>query len=70
MIFQEPMSALNPVYTIGDQIAEVLHAHERLSRKAARSRVLDLLDLVSMPEPHRRIASYPHELSGARDSVP
>ncbi|NTZ64067.1 ABC transporter ATP-binding protein [Agrobacterium tumefaciens] len=66
MIFQEPMSALNPVYTIGDQIAEVLHAHERLSRKAARSRVLDLLDLVSMPEPHRRIASYPHELSGGQ----
>ncbi|NTF53134.1 dipeptide ABC transporter ATP-binding protein [Rhizobium rhizogenes] len=66
MIFQEPMSALNPVYTVGDQIAEVLHAHERLSRKAARSRVLELLDLVSMPEPHRRIASYPHELSGGQ----
>ncbi|MGV1831996.1 dipeptide ABC transporter ATP-binding protein [Agrobacterium vitis] len=66
MIFQEPMSALNPVYTIGDQIAEVLHAHERLSRKAARSRVLELLDLVSLPEPHRRIDSYPHELSGGQ----
>lgn len=64
MIFQEPMTSLNPVLTIGDQIIEVLRIHEKLSRKQARQRAIDLLDLVSIPEPGKRIDDYPHQLSG------
>jgi peptide/nickel transport system ATP-binding protein len=66
MIFQEPMTSLNPVYTIGAQIAEVLRFHEGLSAQAARRRVLELLDLVRIPEPGRRIDDYPHQLSGGQ----
>jgi peptide/nickel transport system ATP-binding protein/oligopeptide transport system ATP-binding protein len=64
MIFQEPMTSLNPVHTVGDQIAEVLIQHERLSRGQARERVVDLLHRVGIPEPTRRVDSYPHEMSG------
>src|SRR5690554_3208597 len=64
MIFQEPMTSLNPVHTIGAQIAEVLRRHEGLSRQAARARSLELLELVSIPEPQRRLDDYPHNLSG------
>ena len=64
MIFQEPMTALDPVYTIGDQIEETVVRHEGLSRRAARARALELLDLVQIPSPARRLAAYPHEMSG------
>ena len=64
MIFQEPMTSLNPVLTIGRQIAEVLVLHRGLSRADAERRALDMLRLVHIPEPERRIGQYPHELSG------
>ncbi len=64
MIFQEPMTSLNPVLRLGDQIAEGLRLHEGLSAKKARARVLELLDLVRIPDAARRIDDYPHQLSG------
>jgi peptide/nickel transport system ATP-binding protein len=64
MIFQEPMAALDPVYTIGEQIAETVVQHEGLSRRAAMKRALDLLDRVKIPAAARRLRNYPHELSG------
>ena len=64
MIFQEPMTALNPVIKIGEQIAETIRVHEGLSRQAARQRALDLLERVGMSNPRQRIDQYPHELSG------
>jgi peptide/nickel transport system ATP-binding protein len=64
MIFQEPMTALDPVFTIGDQIAETVMRHEGLSRDAAMKRALELLELVRVPSPERRLKAYPHELSG------
>jgi oligopeptide/dipeptide ABC transporter ATP-binding protein len=64
MIFQEPMTALNPVYTIGDQVSEVLIRHEKLSREPALARALELLSLVGIPAPEERMRQYPHELSG------
>ncbi|NGM46107.1 ABC transporter ATP-binding protein [Rhodobacter sp. SGA-6-6] len=66
MIFQEPMTSLDPLYRIGDQLAEPLRYHRGLSKAAARPRILDLLRLVGIPEPERRIDSYPHELSGGQ----
>jgi peptide/nickel transport system ATP-binding protein len=66
MIFQEPMTALNPVYTIGFQIAEMLRSHQAMSPKLARQRAIELLELVEIPSPHARIDSYPHELSGGQ----
>ena len=66
MIFQEPMSSLNPVYAVGYQIGESLRLHQGLSAKAARARALELLDLVRIPEPQRRIDDYPHQLSGGQ----
>ncbi len=66
MIFQEPMTSLDPLYRIGRQIAEPLIHHRRLSKAAARERVLELLTLVGIPEPERRIDSFPHELSGGQ----
>jgi len=66
MIFQEPMTSLDPLYRIGDQLAEPLRFHRGLSRGRARPRIVELLDLVGIPEPERRIDSYPHELSGGQ----
>jgi oligopeptide/dipeptide ABC transporter ATP-binding protein len=64
MIFQEPMSSLNPVYTVGDQIGEALRLHRRMDRKAARAEAIRLLAEVGIPEPDRRVDEYPHQLSG------
>ncbi|MEL7256468.1 MAG: ABC transporter ATP-binding protein [Pseudomonadota bacterium] len=64
MIFQEPMTALNPVFTVERQLTEGLRRHEGLSRQAARVRALELLHQVRLPEPERRLRQYPHELSG------
>lgn len=64
MIFQEPMTALDPVYTVGRQIAETVMRREHCSRKAARDRALEILQLVRVPSPERRLDAYPHELSG------
>src|SRR5437667_7136323 len=64
MIFQEPMTSLNPVLTIGHQIAEALVLHRGLSREDAGARAIEMLRLVRMPEPERRVAQYPHQLSG------
>ena len=64
MIFQEPMTSLNPVLTIGRQIAETLTLHQGLDRRAAYGRAVDMLRLVHIPEAERRIAEYPHQLSG------
>jgi peptide/nickel transport system ATP-binding protein len=66
MIFQEPMTSLNPVVTIGNQISEVLRIHEKLSHAAARARAIELLDLVKIPEPAKRVDDYPHQLSGGQ----
>jgi len=63
-IFQEPMSSLNPVLTVGRQIGEVLQVHEGLSRKRARARAVELLALVGIPSPEQRVDDYPHQLSG------
>jgi len=64
MIFQEPMTALNPVFTVGWQIEEGLAIHTNLDRKARREKVVQMLDVVGIPEPARRAGQYPHELSG------
>src|SRR6267154_75440 len=64
MIFQEPMTAQDPVYTIGDQIAETVVRHEGCSHKAGMARALELLQVVKVPSPERRLKAYPHELSG------
>jgi peptide/nickel transport system ATP-binding protein len=63
-VFQEPMTALNPVFTIGSQIEETLRIHGRATRRNARSRAIELLESVSIPEPQRRVDDYPHQLSG------
>ncbi len=64
LIQQEPMTSLNPVLSIGLQITEVIRRHEKMSRKAARTRAIELLDFVSIPDAHRRIDDHPHNLSG------
>jgi oligopeptide/dipeptide ABC transporter ATP-binding protein len=66
MIFQQPQTALNPVFKVGDQIAEVLDIHQSLGREAGRSRAIELLKMVGIPDPERRAESYPHELSGGQ----
>jgi peptide/nickel transport system ATP-binding protein len=63
-IFQEPMTSLNPVFTVGRQIGEVLRVHERMSRREAQERAVQLLRLVGIPSPERRVRDYPHQLSG------
>jgi oligopeptide/dipeptide ABC transporter ATP-binding protein len=64
MIFQEPMSSLNPVFTIGDQVGEAIRLHQQTGRRETRERVIEMLRLVEIPEPERRIGEYPHQLSG------
>ncbi|MDF2097236.1 ABC transporter ATP-binding protein [Aquibaculum arenosum] len=66
MIFQEPMTALNPAMTVGEQIAEGVQWHENLGRRAARARALDLLQRVGIPEAARRLDDYPHQMSGGQ----
>lgn len=64
MIFQEPMTSLNPVFTIGEQISEVYRIHRNLSKKEAKEKSIEMLKLVGIPSPEKRIDQYPHELSG------
>jgi ABC-type dipeptide/oligopeptide/nickel transport system ATPase component len=66
MIFQEPMTSLNPVFTVGDQIAESITTHEGATKKVALKKAEELLAVVGIPEPHRRIGAYPFELSGGQ----
>ena len=66
VIFQEPMTALNPVYTIGWQITEAIRAHADVTKAEAKKRVIELLRLVDMPEPEKRVGYYPHQLSGGQ----
>ncbi len=64
MIFQEPMTSLNPVFTVGDQIAEVFILHQKLNKKIARQKTIEMLQKVGIPSPEKRIDDYPHQLSG------
>jgi peptide/nickel transport system ATP-binding protein len=64
MIFQDPLSALNPVHRIGDQIVEMIDAHQKMSNQAAATRAVELLDIVGIPQPDQRARQYPHEFSG------
>ena len=66
IVFQEPMTSLNPVYTVGDQISEVIRLHQGLSKKAAMERAAEMLALVQLPNPQRRIHDYPHHFSGGQ----
>lgn len=64
MIFQEPMTSLDPIFTVGDQLMEVITLHQRMGRKEAREKVIEALNLVGIPSPERRIDEYPHQMSG------
>lgn len=64
LILQEPMTSLNPVLTVGAQVAEIIRRHQKISGKAARARVIELFDLVGIPEPHKRYDQFPHNFSG------
>ena len=64
MIFQEPMTSLNPVFPVGDQVGEVIRLHQKLSRRDTRNRVVEMFQLVGIPEPEERLTNYPHQLSG------
>ena len=64
MIFQEPMTSLNPVFTVGDQVGEVIRLHQRLSAAETRNRVVEMFRLVGIPDPETRLGDYPHQMSG------
>jgi peptide/nickel transport system ATP-binding protein len=64
MVFQEPMTSLNPVYAVGEQIAEVVRLHQQLGRRAALDRAVEMLQLVRIPRPEQRVRDYPHQFSG------
>ena len=64
MIFQEPMTSLNPVFPVGDQVGEVIRLHQKLSRSETRERVIDMFQLVGIPAAERRLSDYPHQMSG------
>ena len=64
MVFQDPMASLNPAFTVGDQIVEAQRLHRKVSRSAAGKRAVELLELVGIPDPRRRVDQYPHEFSG------
>ena len=64
MIFQDPMTSLNPLFTIGNQITEVLHTHNKMGRAKANERAVEMLRMVGIPSPEKRVRSYPHEFSG------
>jgi len=64
MIFQEPMTSLNPVFTVGDQVGEVIRLHKRFSRKETKERVVEMFQLVGIPAPETRLTDYPHQMSG------
>jgi oligopeptide/dipeptide ABC transporter ATP-binding protein len=64
MIFQEPMTSLNPVFTIGSQIAEAIQLHQKLNKKAALEKAVEMLNLVGIPSPEKRVKQYPHDISG------
>jgi len=64
MIFQEPMTSLNPVFSVGNQVGEVIRLHEKLSRRGTRDRVITMFQLVGIPEPEKRLSNYPHQMSG------
>jgi len=64
IVFQEPMTSLNPVYTVGDQLTEVIQLHQGLGRRAALARAIEMLSLVNIPSPQRRVHDYPHHFSG------
>src|SRR6476620_3262464 len=64
MIFQDPLSAMHPFYTVGNQIIEAYRIHNKVSKKAARAHAIDMLDRVGIPEPRSRVDAYPHQFSG------
>ncbi len=69
MIFQEPMTSLNPVFTVGDQVAEAIVLHQKVSQDEARKRTIDLFREVGIPEPELRVDYYPHQMSGGKSSA-
>ncbi len=64
MIFQDPLSSLHPYYTVGDQVGEAYRVHNRVTRRQARARAIEMLDRVGIPQPDRRVDDYPHQFSG------
>lgn len=66
MIFQKPMTSLNPVHTIGEQISEAIRLHQQLNKKESQAKTLEMLKLVEIPEPSRRFKEYPHQFSGGQ----
>jgi len=66
VVFQDPMTSLDPLYKIGDQLGEALRLHQKMSRKQARARAVELLGMVGIPDPHTKVDAYPHQLSGGQ----